>query len=52
MGPPIVEWYYNADHDAVVVATTNTAYIILYLGRLDATVAPLAPTLIVLLEFL
>ena len=51
IGPPIVELYYDANHDFIVVAAPTTAYTILYLGSLDGG-APSTPVPTVLLKFL
>ena len=49
--PPTVKWYCNADSDVVMVATTTTAYTILYLSRLDAATTAPTPTPTVLSKF-
>ena len=51
IGPPIVELYYDVNHDFIVVAAPTTAYTILYLGSLDGG-APSTPVPTVLLKFL
>ena len=52
IGPSNFEWYYDEDRDVVVVTTTTTAYIVLYLGHLNAAIAPHAPAPTILPEFL
>ena len=43
--PPMYEWFYNEDYDAVVALTTITTHIYVYLGRFSGANASGALTI-------